>query len=365
MIRILMIVPNPEDATSFYRANGAFSELLKTEQVSLIYADKFCWSTAANADFAFMQRPYDASHLQIAEICRNIEMPLWIDYDDMLLDVPSDNPAFPTYSLLSTKENIIKITKLATVVTVSTNQLKRCLQLEKNPLNERIYVVPNALNDKLVKKAQPHKHSNRFCWRGTNTHMRDVFGVQPEIVQFAQRYPMSLFNWVGWNPWGVTDCMKAKQAIIAPTMGIHDYFSFITKINPAFQIVPLDNSMFNRCKSNIAWIESNLAGAVCIAPDWEEWRMPGVFNYKTAEQFYEQMEYVWNNPEETAKAHAAGWEYIRTNLLLSKINEKRMAIAQTMKSIAMGYAPVWPDGWEKLPPASPPMLDESEVMTLQ
>jgi hypothetical protein len=44
-------------------------------------------------------------------------------------------------------------------------------------------------------------------------------------------------------------------------------------------MVPLHVSDFNRAKSNIGWIEAVHAGAITVAPDFQEWRRPGVINY--------------------------------------------------------------------------------------
>lgn len=364
MISILMIVPNPGDATSYYRAMGPFAQMRQKEEINLVFTQAVDWSIVEMVDMVFMQRPHAKEHRQIAELCRDREIPLWIDFDDLLLDVPSDNPAHGIYSSPDIKENIVQIIRLATVVTVSTPQLKRCLQLEKHCLNERIYVIPNALEDRLAKKAVPHKHSSRFCWRGTNTHQRDVASYAGEIIEFAKKNQHTLFNWVGWNPWFVTDGMKARQAVVVPGMLITQYFDFMMKLNPSCQIVPLDNNMFNQCKSNIAWIESCLAGAVSIAPDWEEWRRPGVFTFRTPEQFTEAMEVCLNEPELTKASHKQSWDYIQENLLLSKVNQTRIRIMHALKEIRRGGPMVFPAGYERLSSKPAPALDESEVMTL-
>jgi hypothetical protein len=47
--------------------------------------------------------------------------------------------------------------------------------------------------------------------------------------------------------------------------------------SPDYIVVPLVNDAFNRCKSNIAWIEATNAGAVTIAPSYlPEFRGPAM-----------------------------------------------------------------------------------------
>ena len=50
-------------------------------------------------------------------------------------------------------------------------------------------------------------------------------------------------------------------------------------------VVPLKDNLFNHAKSNLAWIEATCAGAMTLAPDWPEWRRPGVSNYESPLNF--------------------------------------------------------------------------------
>ena len=96
---------------------------------------------------------------------------------------------------------------------------------------------------------------------------------------------------------------------------------------PKRAITPLCDTPFNRAKSNISWIESTVAGAVCVAPDFPEWNRPGIINYGPTRPFkdavLEALE-VANHGFENKKSE----EFIRENLMLSTVNQKRILIAE-------------------------------------
>jgi len=337
---------------------GPFALLRKEFNFNIVTSDTVDESILDLVDFVFMQRPSTDGHAKVAEMCKINGTPLWIDYDDFLFEVPQDNPAYDAYMKREVHNNIVKIIRMADVVTVSTEQLKRCLQPKGHVLNERVYVVHNALHDKYLRLKQPFKFKPHINWRGSRTHMRDIMEYAPEVAEFANKHQESTFTFIGDNPWYLTQNMPRKQAIVVPPMGINDYFQFITKTNPSIQIVPLHDSMFNRCKSNIAWIEASLAGAICIAPRWQEWEdKPGCLTYSTPEEFRDCLEYAIANPDEMAQQHALGFEYIQKNLLLSNINVFRNVLMQCLYALVRGAEVTFPRDGEA--------LEEEAVMELE
>lgn len=347
MINVLMVVPNRSDATSLYRSMGPFSELRRQQEFNMIFSATADWSIARMVDSVFLQRPFTDDHRRLVELCRQWNVPVWVDYDDLLFDLPTDNPAYPVYMNEQTRKNIVQIVKLATVVTVSTPQLKACLQLEKNSLNQRVYVVPNALLDCLESKKAVRNDKPLIAWRGSNTHQRDLAAYAAPMIDFAKERPKTTFNFIGWNPWFVTDSMQANQAIVAPAMEIGEYFDYLTRVAPYAMVVPLDKSMFNLCKSNIAWIEGVLAGAVAIAPDWAEWRRPGVLTYTDEASFKSCLEFAIDHPKEMADYHRMSWNFIKDGLMVSQVNKTRLRILNALYAESRGRKADWPAGGER------------------
>lgn len=361
MIKILMVIPNQGDATSFYRAIGPFAALAREHEISMSFVSAIDWSMLDMVDFVFLQRPWTDEHLKLAKMCNIFRKPLWVDYDDLLFDVPVDNPSHAAFNRPNVKTNIVEITRLATVVTVSTKQLKDCLQVPRAPLNQRVYVVPNAFNDQMAHLIRPFKFKKHVNWRGTATHMRDVLTYGGPLIDYSRKNLDTTFTFVGFDPWMVTEAMPPKNTVIVPGLSMLEYFEFMSATNPSVQHVPLADSMFNRCKSNIAWIEGAVAGAVCIGPNWPEWKRPGIMQYADEQGYYQCLERLLSSPDECFEMHRDGMDFIRGNLMLSLVNHSRYRIMKDLKTLARG-AKI--GDLEFLKDGAPSVVDESHLMEL-
>lgn len=324
-LTLCAVIPNVNDATSFYRAIGPFGNLkmLTDEKIGIAMPSPFSELMALGYRGAFFQRPNSKDHLQALEMCQDAGTPIWVDYDDFLFMVPSDNPAFKTFNKPERQKLVKKAVESANVLTVSTHKLAEYLK----PLNNNVLVIPNALNDRLLvhrPKKMP-KRNPLICWRGSPTHHRDVLSVQEEIISVARDPEFSSWTWnfFGDNLWFVTDFTPHEKTIWHEPIPMFMYHKVLIKVAPSVMIVPLSDNPFNRCKSNIAWLEAAYAGAITIAPDWPEWQKPGVLNYCDAKQFKEKLELVMRGGVDIEQMAGEAWEYIMDNLRLSKVNEMR------------------------------------------
>jgi len=325
-MKLLVVTVNKNDSTSFYRANGVLGDLKKQmplEITSINYTDMldWTWATFIMFDVIFMQRPFREVGFQIAQFCRNLNIPLWIDYDDNLLDIPKDNKSYAVYGNDIVKKNIIETIKLANVVTVSTNALKEVLKAH----NPNIRVIPNAFNDHIFnyRSQTIRKRGNLMLWRGSDTHNLDIYTYKDQINEMQSLFTNCVFAYCGFNPFFINETSNKRHF---KTIDPIQYFKQIYGWSPMAMQVPLADSIFNRCKSNIAWIEGSFAGAVCLVPDWEEWQMPGTVRYSNPAEYGEKMKLLLNNNFNYRKYNDLSWEYIMDNLTLSKVNGQRIEI---------------------------------------
>lgn len=349
MINVMMVVPNRTDSTSYYRSMGPLSALSKKyRDINLVFSNEADWAVLKMMDLVFMQRPFNDAHVATAKLCKMWDVPMWIDFDDLLFSVPTDNPAYDFYSNQKIQNNIVEITKAATCVSVSTPQLKRCLQLPNNCLNDNVFVIPNAMDPQFWKKRVPFSYKHHFNWRGTNTHMKDLATHAEELNRFVRKHPTVTMTFLGYNPWFVTENLSEDQCIVVPPMDIWEYQQFMVKTNPAFQFVPLSSSMFNLCKSNIAWMEAAAAGAITLCPDWEEWQVPGTIRWKDPDDFTGIFESCLTKNPRFEEMHKEACQFIEDHLMLDTVNEAR---AQLIYGLVAGRLPL---GGEKdaIPEAS-------------
>lgn len=324
MISLLALCANPEDGTSFYRGIGPLGRMKKDYcGLEVIMAKRAVWTEPALADVAFIQRGCSNQHLEFATLAKEWGLPVWADYDDDLFQVPEENPAYQMYSQPEVQHAAIEIIRLADVVTVTTDELKRKL----SAWNKNVIVIPNAIDEKMLRyRAElPRRENFTILWRGGPTHRRDIETVSPEIIDVVAASNATIF-FQGYRPKRLQEALGPKcQA--KGWIPFSSYFRFIHDVvRPNLTIVPLEDTAFNRSKSNIAWIESCFAGAPALAPDWEEWHRPGVITYSSPADFKEKLNWAIQNPDECRKQAALGWEYIKTNLTLGAVNRRRMEL---------------------------------------
>lgn len=329
MIKILTSIPNPRDATSFYRVLSPLGDLRKKMEVDFSFSTDYFWGAFRINDIFFSQRPQTLEHLYALKQAKRCGIPTWVDYDDDVLNVPLCNHVHYVYE--EDKENIKESLKIADFVTVSTNKLKT--KFSAYTKNEPI-VIPNALDLELVGRPKLKNRSNRILWRGSKSHEKDVMLYLSEIVSLINATPNHEWYFLGdvtWM-WKIRERV-GKNAFFLPNKDILDYFDTITDLAPIVTIVPLENNEFNRCKSNINWIEATYAGSLTIAPQWEEWNKPGVIHYDSNESFYNQIISVLNWTKDYSVNYKESNQYIVENLLLTDVNKARVDLIHKLLNL--------------------------------
>jgi hypothetical protein len=329
------VIPNMVDGTSWYRGAGPLSMLQRQVpglECSLVTDHN--WATLSFADALFMQRPFNEQHVMLARMCDINRVPLWIDYDDDLTCVPESNPTHAVYSKQETLKNIATIVGYADKVSVSTSAIKKKL----DPIRERngkdlCVVIPNAMDDRVARvreKVDPNKRK-LILWRGSATHDKDMWLYTDKIQKLVKEYPEWTWMFLGGAFWMTMEKIKAPNVVQAKAVDPAEYFyQFLKECQGAVQIVPLHDNEFNRGKSNISWMEAAFSGSVAIAPNWEEWGMPGAINYDSTEGFYDAIKAILNGSIDPSSMAEKSWNYIQKNLMLSDVNEMRCNILRNL-----------------------------------
>lgn len=322
-IKILTRPPGNTDATQWYRGAGPLGKLSRDEMADVSYMYELDWGSIKAADVLFLLRPCTAKDLYLIEMAKNLGTKVWVDYDDLLTEVPTDNPMHSFYNSPITQRNIEACLFAADVATVSTEFLKEKLL----PYQKNIWVVKNALDEHLIAKRPDYANragspAEIIAWRGSPTHARDLFEYSEEIYNASTKTPAP-FAFMGFNPWFLKE--RISKAICLETVTMLEYQEALCALNPKILYVPLHKSDFNQAKSNIAALEGILAGAVILAPDWPQWDIPGVINYTDREDFGAKLETLVAE-QDLSDCQAQSWGYVHDNFQLKKQNFTRHMI---------------------------------------
>lgn len=328
--KVLALCANDADATSFYRGLTPLAVLEKQmegrfEVIHHWGPFHFNLNRLRLIDAIFIQRPCADFHVSLMEMARAAGIPTWVDMDDDVFHIPEANPIGHIYKAQGTINHAASAFQLASVITTTTEALREVLL----GFNKNVVVIPNAFDDGLFlgsKKVPVEKKGKKTVfWRGSTTHDDDMLSIAGSLKEHVR--DDWTFVFAGHLPWVITRELPEGSWYHAPWKNnLIDYFNFISQLQPDIAIVPLVDVPFNRAKSNIAWIEASFGGAAVIAPNWDEWRKPGMYTYDSKEEFHRTLKDLMDGNGDTRAANHESWRYIFENLLLTKVNIERMAV---------------------------------------
>lgn len=336
-IRVLGLIPDPRDGTSYYRSAGPMNSLARRypDRVEFKIGGKnleeYEWYDLETFDCVLAQRPSLPNHSTVIQRARELDIPVWVDYDDLLTAVPRDNPAAVTYMTDQMQSSMRQALAMANVVTTSTNFLAAELQ---KIVNTACYVtIPNAVPARYIPRptsTRPPVRKRVVAWRGSNTHAGDFWEHQAAILEAYNKHKDWLWFFIGWEPVFITEKMDPGTYGVAPFAPLTSYFKLMQRVQPDVMYVPLKDNAFNRAKSNINLQEGAWAHAAIVAPDWEEWRQPGVMTYDSTHSIGDVLDHVLSGQQDLETLNGETWDHILQTQTLEIMNAKRLELLENL-----------------------------------
>lgn len=326
-MNILCLCVSKNDTCAFYRSSGIIPDLRRKlgneHKIDIIQFGEtpLDWSLFIQYDIVFMQRHFSKESLNICGYLRQCGIKIWLDYDDNLFALNPENPTYSLYNNPEIQANIKAMLGLADAVSVPTEYLRQAY----SEFNKNIYVVPNAFNDLLFKRPDLKPRTNNVVWRGPEAHIFDLMSYSKEINTITKEFPEWRFMFTGFSPWFLSETNNKGHI---PSMDVVIYFKTLFDLAPSCLHVPLHDNLFNRAKSNIAYIEGSYAGAVCVCPAY--WNAPGSIPYTDGKSYYEAIKAVITGEVDKVKLNMEAWAYIQDVLLLSRVNIERLQIINSL-----------------------------------
>jgi len=224
---------------------------------------ELCWWNDGNnpadslehADLIVIQRGFPRQETeQILDALFALGKPVLYDLDDLLIDLPDTNPHWAEYQ--ACRPFIVSCLERATAVSVSTGELAKALKA----YNRNIHLLPNLIDDGLF-RGRDRKPGGPVVigYSGTPTHTTDLEFISSALERIAVKYGDQVaFRFLGC----ATDRLAALPGFSSLPFDL-DYRSYARKLGEAgidIAVVPLADTPFNRCKSNIKWLEFSACG---------------------------------------------------------------------------------------------------------
>lgn len=308
--------------------------------VCVTFSNAVSWSTVVKHDIVFMLRPANPEQLEAAQLVKSTRTPLWVDHDDDLTSVPSDNAWADHVRAPAVQYAFREIMRLADFVTVSTAPLQaKMANLCGAP--SKVGLIPNAWDferlggTEIVKKDYAPK--NIISWRGGPSHSRDILHFADDLKLIIKRDVDHRMLFMGSAPTYMLESdeftLRDRIHTIPVIKSPFRYLEVLRSMRPKIHVIPLVDDALNRSKSAIAAIESVMAGAVPVVPRELQPFNPLLlaapsFSIKEKGSLAAAVDELLHEPEQLRRMRVASLEtIIRREWNLKQTNKSRLAVA--------------------------------------
>jgi hypothetical protein len=225
----------------------------------------------------------------------------WLSYeiDDVIGmdDIPKYNSGWEAYQNPQLMANVQKILSVCDIVTVTTKTLGQYYIKKFGVPKDNIAIIPNYLPkwwidgvydlDKISKRFdEMQTRKPRIAFASSTTHF-DIFnrtGGEDDFTHVNDFILSTLdkYEWVfiGGVPQKLNEAHQKGLVKYIPGYDILNYPKEMAKLNFDLVIAPLRDNVFNRCKSNIKFIEMAAMGipAICQNLDPYQGLTESLFN---------------------------------------------------------------------------------------
>jgi len=244
------------------------------------------WCDLPGCDVAVFQRSWGAGLMARQAVAASAGVATVYDLDDALFDVPTAHPrAHELYARGDVRGAIETMLKRADLVTVSTPELAEYVRKRLGDEAPELVVVPNGVHTELwdsecwarqVAKAGGSGERVTIGWHASHAHKADAPLVGAALAEIMGEFPGVRLRVIG--PLGLQDF----GAELAAVPGVAERFESEAWAGPAelparlagvdIGLAPLGESVFNRCKSAVKWMEYGALAVPCVASDRRPYR---------------------------------------------------------------------------------------------
>lgn len=250
------------------------------------------------ADIIVIQRYFPLQEtLPILERILDSGKPIVYEIDDLLLDVPLSHPLYQNFQ--RTIPYIRELLPKVNLITVATDALGERIR----QFNPNVITIPNFLDESAI--APPNSSSTPLkatvAYMGTSSHIHDLERIEEVLFKLHDKYKSA----VQFVFWGCTGTRLEKLGRIIPFDDCYTSFlGNLSKIHFDIGLAPLANTPFNRCKSNIKWLEYSACARAGIFSDLEPYResvahgKTGMLAGDDPKEWFEALEYLISHPDQ-------------------------------------------------------------------
>lgn len=238
---------------------------------------------------AILSRAISKQLFEILMKMKAIGMQIIYDTDDLLFELEPDNPFYSDQASIKAVQMTRQIISMMDMVTVTTEALKREISAY---YDGPVKVLPNCVKPEDWKERSRTSKKLRIGYTGSASHYREFNFLVPIIKRLQKRHDFEfhlfgLFDKPADIQAGIDlkvekntvwkDHMRETQNLIKDFDFVHhpfvskieDYRAKLSELDLDIGLAPLFDTKFNRCKSNLKYLEYAMVGTAPIVSDIE------------------------------------------------------------------------------------------------
>ena len=228
------------------------------------------------ADVVVFHRPDSINHHKMAIELKKMGKKIVFDNDDTFKD---HDPLFKEKyeKIIQVKNGLTdSFVRNADLVTTSTKFLAK----EYKKLNKNVVVLPNCVSPIDWRKPKRNEGKLRIGLIGSSAYYGDFNEIRDLIKDLSKKYTMVVFGLHNKkqrsnNPettelledeYKFWDSIEYEQT---PWVEMKDYFNTLNDLRLDLMLIPRKDNYFNRCKSNVKFLESAMCEVPVIASSFK------------------------------------------------------------------------------------------------
>jgi len=256
---------------------------------------------------------------------------LIMDLDDALWYVNPDNIAYSSLKKVGGRQILTSILRDVDGVTATTLYLKHLINHETGISYDKMQVVPNCIDLNYYKyKFEPKdQYKITLFYYGSTSHFNDLLegGFVEGMTRIFADYPNVVFRCIGAN---IPELKMKWGERYTYGWGHSDVYKWISEKFPVYMkeadimVVPLGNNIYNRCKSDIKFIETATTATPGVFQKmlpYTEYIQHGETGFlaETPEEWYRYIKILIDSKEERRRIGENAYKYVVENRQIQQL----------------------------------------------
>lgn len=312
-------------------SNGKYK--FKTDIYDIFKQKEFNWKNVSRKyDLVFLNyTALDWAYAAMGMFVHGAGKKIIMDVDDAIWHINRDNIAHDAFKKIGAGKIISCILKDVDGVTTTNSYLKNMIMHEADVSYDKVMVFPNSVDLKYYnhKSSAKEDQTITLLHYGSTTHFEDLSenGFVEGVNKIFKEYPNVVLKAIGANlpklklRWGER---------YSYDWGHSDIYHWINDKFPIFMdeadviVVPLQDNTYNRCKSDIKFIETATATKPGVFSDirpYHETVKHGITGFlaNNSEQWYESLKTLVDSKEKRQEIGDNAYKYVVKERQIEKL----------------------------------------------